>query len=352
MAHDVFILGAGFSKAISGHMPTMKELTNQVSRKLQIGNITLPPPLKDPQNDSDRELENNIELWMTFLSQSQPWIEGPFNEANHSITGFIRRYINDIIDQSTLSTMESSCVFAEDSLRMPNWLSLLIEAWHTRQVSVITLNYDTLVERAALSIADRLEGDPDLDPINVYPRYFSHIRSRTTTLLSPSRTDTFKLFKLHGSVNWHYSGRDDFFGETIYFSDVSPWGAIMEGEALSRLSSKDKEPLIIPPVMEKTTYFNNESVRRLWREASSALEQAENVYVIGYSLPMSDLGMQFFLKQSLPIKETTWYIVNPDTGIVSHYEKLLAPDQIVDHRYTAEAAPVQRFVEEYCHREM
>ena len=38
--------------------------------------------------------------------------------------------------------------------------------------------------------------------------------------------------------------------------------------------SGDKEVLIIPPVTDKLTYFNNETVRRLWREASEALYAA------------------------------------------------------------------------------
>ena len=75
--------------------------------------------------------------------------------------------------------------------------------------------------------------------------------------------DTFTYFKLHGSVNWLYSGRENFFGETIFYSDVSPWGScIADFERDSRLSAEDKQSLIIPPVTEKTTYFNNETVRR------------------------------------------------------------------------------------------
>ena len=76
------------------------------------------------------------------------------------------------------------------------------------------------------------------------------------------------------------------------------------------MSARDKQSLIIPPVTEKTTYFNNETVRRLWYEASDALESATRVFVIGYSLPMSDLGMRLFLKRSLPIRGTRWYIVD------------------------------------------
>ena len=339
--HDVFILGAGFSKAINSQMPIMSELTDLVSRKLESSEIRLPPPLKDPENNSGREIKKNIELWMTFLSESQPWIETPFNQANRSITGFIRRYIRDVIDERTWNSMRPIDVIANDSQTRPEWLSNLIEEWDRRRASVITLNYDTLVERAA-------ESDLGLHIQSLYPPFFSDIRSRDAVLIGSEARNTFSFFKLHGSINWHYSGREDFFGEPIYYSDISPWGprrSEIESEAI--LSSRDKEPLIIPPVMEKGTYFNNESIRRLWREASMALEGATRVFVIGYSLPQSDLGMQFFLKQSLPMEGIHWYIVNTDRTLVPQYQELLEPYQVANCDYVVESDPIRNFVDDY-----
>ena len=141
---------------------------------------------------------------------------------------------------------------------------------------------------------------------------------------------------------------EDFFGETIFYSEVSPWGpSIGDFERESRSSSGDKQPLIIPPVSEKSTYFNNETVRRLWYEASDALESATRVFVIGYSLPMSDLGMQFFLKRSLPIEETRWYIVDTNGDIPRVYQELLAPQQTILDDFVGGEDPVRRFVDAY-----
>ena len=66
MTHkDVFILGAGFSKAINDQMPTMKELTAAVSERIESSELTLPPPLRDSE-DRGRALENNIEHQATI----------------------------------------------------------------------------------------------------------------------------------------------------------------------------------------------------------------------------------------------------------------------------------------------
>ena len=338
MTHrDVFILGAGFSKAINSRMPTMKELTAAVSERIEISELSLPPPLRDSE-DRGRALESNIELWMTYLSQRQPWLDESFNQYNLALATRIRRYIKEIINQSTSDSMESA----------PTWLGPLLEEWSARQVSVITLNYDTLVERAAEALSKpEVNGGHGVSTSQVYPPYFSSIRSRTATLVSASPLDTFTYLKLHGSVNWHYSGREDFYGETIFYSDVSPWGPKQnDHEKKSRLTAGDKETLIILPVSEKTTFFNNETVRRLWQEASDHLEGATRVFVIGYSLPISDLGMQFFLKRSLPIQGTPWYIVDTDKKVIGRYRDLLAPQQTIHDDFVGEDA-VSRFANAY-----
>ena len=265
---------------------------------------------------------------MAYLSQRQPWLDESFNQSNLAVATRIRRYIREVIERSTWDSMAST----------PGWLEPVIEQWSFRRASVITLNYDTLVERVARG----------MKPNQMYPPYFSNIRSRVATLLGPDKLDTFTYFKLHGSVNWHYSGRENFYGETIFYSDVSPWGQeLHDHEKDSRLSAGDKETLIIPPVPEKTTFFSNETVRRLWQEASDHLEGATRVFVIGYSLPMSDLGMQFFLKRSLPIQGTLWYIIDTDNMVMDRYRELLAPpQQVICDDFVGEDA-VSRFADAY-----
>ena len=334
---DVFILGAGFSKAISSRMPTMKELTAEVSKRIKDSELKLPLPLRDCE-DRGRELESNIELWMTYLSQRQPWLDESFNQYNLAVATRIRRYIKQIIEQSTLDSMESA----------PTWLEPLIGQWSTLQVSAITLNYDTLVERAAGALSNPdVNNGKGIALSQIYPPYFSNIMSRVVEQLGAHPLDTFTYIKLHGSVNWYYSGREDFYGETIFYSDVSPWGLkLQDFEGKARLLAGDKETLIIPPVAEKTTFFNNETVRRLWQEASDHLGGAARVFVIGYSLPKSDLGMQFFLKRSLPVQGTPWYIIDTDKDVVGRYRGLLAPQQEIRDDFVGENA-VPRFAEAY-----
>ena len=162
--------------------------------------------------------------------------------------------------------------------------------------------------------------------------------------------DTFLYFKLHGSTNWHYSGRESFFGETIYYSDVTPWGRSNVGsqERQSLSVASDKRVLLIPPVVEKTTYFNNETVRHMWQDASLWFEAATRVFVIGYSLPKSDLGMRFFLARSAPIGGTPIFIIDKDSAVLKRYRGLLKElDQIIKGEFICSQDAVVKFAEAY-----
>ena len=324
---DLFILGAGFSKAIDDSMPTMAELSSAVLEK--VGKNQLAELAR---------LGNNIELWMTYLSQSQPWLKTPENDRNKAFAGQLREQIKEIIDDRTTSAAQS---------KPPDWLSRLIRSWHERRATVITLNYDTLIERASreLPIADKIRG---IRAEEMYPPYFANIRSRSGVgLLGGGTIATFSYLKLHGSTNWYYSGRDDFYGETIFYSDVPALGSdlLAEEKALSALS-RDKEALIIPPVTEKTTYFNNETVKGLWHDARDALSKATRVFVIGYSLPISDLGMQFFLRNNQPKPQTPVYVIDTCAAVATRYKCVLPELQIIKD-FAHDQEPVEKFSEHY-----
>ena len=112
------------------------------------------------------------------------------------------------------------------------------------------------------------------------------------------------------------------------------------------LLSQDKETLIIPPVNEKTTYFNNETVKGLWQDAGSALVNARRVFVIGYSLPISDLGMWLFMTNNQPNPSTPIYIVDRDPEVVTHYEELW-PNLEISKVFAHKRNPVVEFVQRY-----
>ena len=328
---DVFILGAGFSKAIARQMPTMVKLGAEVRERLaEVTSFSSAIPVS---------LGDNIELWMTYLSQPQPWLREAEVDLHRSLGGRIRQSIAAVIEERTVQASASLA---------PDWLRRLVLAWHRREAVVITLNYDTLVEKAARDLRVS-EKKSVLHPADIYPPYFANIASRSGAGLWGSEVlPTFRLLKLHGSVNWHYSGRENFHGETIFFSDVPEFGPAHDEAARHTASQRlrdtaaDKETLLIPPVAEKSTYFNNETVRGLWKDAAAALQHAAALYIIGYSLPISDLGMRFFLAGNSPGMDTLVHVVNTDTNILERYREILHRSDM-RAEYIGPDHPVVRF---------
>ena len=325
-------------------MPTMAELAKEVRNRLSCSRYKLPPELN--------LYEDDIEMWMSYLSQAQPWLSDSDVYFNKSLASRIREIISQVLEEHISRVVMSA---------PPEWLNRLVASWHKRRAVIITLNYDTLVESAArLGVSDlsplstKLLGNKQsLHPINIYPPYLSDIASRSGVgLLAFGGTNTsFRLLKLHGSVNWYYSGREQYFGETIFFRDVPEFEAANDIENRPavmeslKILARDKTTLIIPPIAEKTTYFNNETIRRIWRDAGTALREASAVYILGYSLPKSDLGMKLFLTGNLPSPDTSISLVNLDKGIISRFKCALKRE--VQTEFVHKNDPVVKFVEEF-----
>ena len=333
---DVFILGAGFSKAVSDHMPTMAELGCRVMQRLKQAAAEEGSEIYIPRVLCDLE---NVESWMTYLSQPQPWLREETYHRHLALARDIRRRIREVIAEGKAAAMQEV---------LPTWLPTLIRQWHSRQVSVITLNYDTIIESACRGPVT--EDRSGISPFQVYPPYFAGIGSRSGVgSFGSSKLETFTYFKLHGSANWYYSGRDDFYGETIFCTNVPPWEArCSQEERNPPPAAGDKDCLIIPPVTDKLTYFNNETIRRLWQEARETLKSASRIFIIGYSLPLSDLGMRFFLQDGQPIEaiRARVYIVDRNEKVVKHYEKLL-PRQNVIGKFSGGETVVADFAQHY-----
>ena len=334
---EVFVLGSGFSKAVNEAMPTLGELSECIVPALRKRDSELVDRLK--------RLGSNVELWMSYLSQSQPWLSVEQNQYNLSFTGVIRKLIYSHIDD-LVSKINTA----------PEWMSRLVTKWDEERVTVISLNYDTLVERVTVDLKFQ-ESDGrsrSLTAWDIYPSYLVNAGTRGASTWLPESVVTFRLLKLHGSTNWYYSGQPEFHGENILYA--IPWGLDLSADAAAQEEKtlamvSDKEALIIPPVVEKSIYFKNETVGRLWWEAANALRTASSITVIGYSLPKSDLGMRSFLATVAGKGKKEVIVVDVDAGIPSRYQGLLGSSKIVD-RFAGQDDAVERFVNDYCEGDM
>jgi hypothetical protein len=155
---------------------------------------------------------------------------------------------------------------------------------------VITLNYDTLVESAVMSLE---LGDTSVGKVLPPLTYANPLRpaeSEWGASMNPyaRRQATLTLCKLHGSLSWWRSG-------PVHQApvDVGTWTDRFNAhkratweEVAGRVMTG--EPMLVPPTLAKSDYFDNDVVRANWRRAYEGLRSASTVVVMGYSLPNGD----------------------------------------------------------------
>ena len=322
---DVFLLGAGFSKAISDQMPLLREFSEQIK--------TTVPDLEPPHSI----LSNDLEVWLSYLSQPHPWLREQENLRNRALALDIAQKIKYVLSERERTAISNTC---------PNWASNLACYWHQHRSSVITLNYDTLVERTATECIAIQES---VMPEDLYPVPFTLSTARNASVWGRQSQDSFTLFKLHGSVNWYYSGASESTGEVLYYSSVYGWTSDFDKEVESESAVNDKVPLIVPPTTEKSGFFQHESLRNMWTQAAQSIRSGIRIFVIGYSLPMTDLAVRLFLLEggSSATQRMELFVVNPQACVVKRYRELLGSAFEVKDDYVGERA-VERLVDDLC----
>lgn len=270
MARPVYILGAGFSKTISDEMPITFELTKLIKQRnpdiaINLGNMT-------------------FEQWLTVHSTDLPFLENYENTQRRSISEKITESVGDIIAERTDRASSVPC---------PEWLTELINIWHEEKAVVITLNYDTLVERAVNSanLID-YDGKSTINSENiVHPSPMSGPALVWDDQGEYVDNESFQLIKLHGSINWFYSR----FDAGVVSAQKLRVREKFNGKRTIKHSEKiiseiigSQDRLIIPPIISKDKFYGTNISNILWRTARKYLKQAEEIIFIGYSLPPED----------------------------------------------------------------
>ena len=312
-----FILGAGFSKAISTQMPLTSDLTREVLDALE---------QKYPDIKNKLPVTNDIELLLTYLAEQQPWLDVKTFHENRSLFLQISQLIADCIIRHQISAILE--IEKSDELKQQHLGLRALNFWLNNPSCVVSLNYDLLVEIIYTKFKQETGGDYR----RLYSTVVTFIGTREGHGMLGSYEDSWHpfmvLYKLHGSINWRYSGSESFFGETIYELGLSPFLPRTELPGVQRQlrelekNSNDKVPLIVPPTLHKENFFKNEFVRTHWSKSMEDISKCEEIYSLGYSLPKSDVMMQLYLSEVLKkdsIKK--FYVVNNSKSVIRNYQE-------------------------------
>lgn len=180
--------------------------------------------------------------------------------------------------------------------------------------SIVSFNYDL-----ALDFAMHCEG--------IIPRYYVNEQNNKGNI---------SLLKLHGSLNWGEGNRGQV--EPLNMKSLLGNGCLDGPFSESRLIVSRKfiagmpfngysirGPMIVPPTWNKAEHRYN--VGAVWQEAVNVIAEARAIYVVGYSLPETDMFFRYLF--SLAAHSDTsikrFWVFDPFPSIKNRYTNMLGP---------------------------
>jgi hypothetical protein len=343
---DAFLLGAGFSMAIDSlAMPSTDALGERalaVQRRIhdlgveQHSNTCDGLSCDRPMLRDGKVPAPSFEVWLSRLAEDQPYLLEPENQRNHAFF----RELSGVVAMEVEGATARAC----DDSEPPLWLQKLVTAWHERRSNVTTFNYDTLVEATVDWLRFPMPNDDNAKI--TYKSIGPGVLPFWTVMWNGLRlepTETFTYWKLHGSVHWYWDPTTRSAESMVEIGLPARWRDGRDQTYDRDRRAPGKEPVIIPPIVAKTSFFANPVIRHLWRKAFESVRAASRVFVIGYSLPEVDLLVHAMLSEA--IREAEVWVVDPDPEVVDRVRSLGCRHVHTD--FTGERGTLARFTEWY-----
>lgn len=303
----LFVLGAGASEPDG--VPLQKEILPEIMLNEQISNseigeevITFINKIFDVDLDAGfPALEAVFGFLDYFIQQNESLDHYYSTQRLTDIKEYLIKLIHYVVaDKSNI----------ESPYYHRFWQSI---EKHNTNISVLTLNYDTLLEQSFKPLFKRIgyldyrihlmNYDPDkrLDEFRFWIN-----PSHPLTVNNNESPVPFKIIKLHGSLNWKYCNCCN---QTL----LTPWDMLIElnkGKFLGYtypdkkqyeyscpLDNTDFQTLIMPPTYLKQ--LNNPILQQLFSEAGREIRSAKKIVFIGYSLSDADIHVKALFKKHI-----------------------------------------------------
>ncbi|EBD1720927.1 hypothetical protein FHQ57_07585, partial [Campylobacter coli] len=284
--------GAGFSKSLNNSYPTLAELSEYF---LENGFIY----------ENEKIYKDNLEQLLTYLITPLPF------KTKEDILRDEASYLEKI---NKISKFFIELLETKEIDKNNKYILNLSQYINDNKCTCITLNYDLLLEEMLF-----LSLDEEVSRDNVYNIFYKmpikEINERKETEqntfsnffqsnLDNGRKNSTEIIKLHGSINWYCD--QIYKNSQIYFSEYENNTYLKE----------DLRALIIPPILDKTNNYNHIVMQSLWKRAYEAIKNAKNIYIYGFSFPITDLSVVYLFKSALQNKQDyKIYVINTKSNI-------------------------------------
>lgn len=310
-ANRVFILGAGFSSG-AGVPLTTALLTNSMlmfarecsgiyARVLAYTAEML--DIEEAQVDYSKVNLSDLCTYLEFIELREFGGGERWNAAGSREKLALRYYLAKTLVEKTPARDQLPSVYLEFARQLqPHDI-------------VISFNWDPLLERCLQAL-----GKP----------YTYNFRD----------SESIKLCKLHGSVNWRLDSYRDWQGNVI---DTLDWASLKFTEGMMTVETYASEALLstapwlgtqplgeIEPFLVLPGYgkaFDVRSNAVLWYKPEFAFAMTYDVYILGLSLSHDDFFIRSFFLSNLPYLGSDGrkvFVVNPDRQCRVNYEFLLS----------------------------
>jgi hypothetical protein len=331
VSETVFILGAGAS--VAGGAPMMGNFITTAQNILRGNQLTTPKERENfdlvfkarallQQVHSKSELNiNNIEsLFGTF---DMAVLLGKLGNLSQEDVDRLPESMSCLIARTIEISLKYPVTGNERTVGCPAPYYLfaqLIRDLDQRQrgsVSIITFNYDIALD---------------------YALYFNRMPLNYCCGPLKDSSGRVDVLKLHGSLNWYRCNKcnevkpwklEDFFARRQLSPTLASTTTLEISNYLVQLSCPScgsqitGGSVIVPPTWNKGKFHTGLSL--VWRAAASHLAKAENVFVIGYSLPDTDEFFRYLYALGTVGDSifNTFTVVDPDHRVFERFKKLL-----------------------------
>ncbi|ECW8954991.1 hypothetical protein F5R70_06080 [Campylobacter lari] len=295
---DIFFFGAGFSKSLNNSYPTLAELSNYFLDNNFI-------------HENEKIYKDNLEQLLTYLITPLPF------KTKEDILRDEASYIEKIkkIGRYFLNLKNKNLTSSNENIES---LSQFI---NKNKCTCITLNYDLLLEEMLFLTLDK-----EVSKDNVYNIFYKmpikYIDERTESVqqgfnfynsnLDNGKKNSTEIIKLHGSINWYCD--QIYQNSPIYFYSHNTTSQFEEYQ--ENIGKESLRQLIIPPILDKTSDYNHIEIQSLWKKAFKAIQKAKNIYIYGFSFPITDLSVVYLFKSALQNKQNyKIYVINTKSNI-------------------------------------